>query len=151
MSYHYSECGLDNVWLTNGFKVEEHSKYGKLVSFNNVRGLHEAIARHLVEQPHRLTGAEFRFLRTELDMSQRVLGAILGTTDQAIAKWEKARDRPVANTPAERLMRAYVMEYLDDESRIRTLTDRLAKLGADANESEIRLEFQTNREWRAAA
>ena len=69
------------------------------------QGLHLAIGRWLIGQPRELTGAEFRFLRTEMDLSQRLLGQLLGVTDQAIAKWEKARQRPVANKSAERLLR----------------------------------------------
>ena len=85
MNYHYTESGLDHIWLEDGFTLENHPNYGELVSIWNVRNLHLAIGRWLIDQPRRLTGAEFRFLRTEMDLSQRLLGQLLGVTDQAIA------------------------------------------------------------------
>ena len=42
MSYHYTESGLSNVWLENGYTIEQDPNYGELVSIANVRGLHEA-------------------------------------------------------------------------------------------------------------
>src|ERR1700739_179220 len=45
------------------------------------------------------------------NMSQRTLGEVLGTTEQAIAKWEKAREKPVANKAAERLLRLAYINY----------------------------------------
>ncbi len=82
MSYHYTECGLDNVWLENGYEVETHKNYGDLVCISNPRGLHDAIGRLLVRLPRTLFGSEFRFLRTELDMSQRILAETLGVGEQ---------------------------------------------------------------------
>ena len=82
MNYHYTESGLDHIWLEDGFTLENHPNYGELVSIWNARGLHLAIGRWLIGQPRRLTGAEFRFLRTEMDLSQRLLGQLLGVTDR---------------------------------------------------------------------
>jgi len=41
--YHYTLCGLDNVWLENGYQVRETS-YGQGISVHDVEGLHEVIA-----------------------------------------------------------------------------------------------------------
>jgi putative transcriptional regulator len=139
MSYQYTESGLDNVWLENGFKIETHPNYGDLISIVNPRGLHEAIGRWLIGQPRTLTGAEFRFLRNELDMSQRTLGEVLGTTEQAIAKWEKARDKPVANKAAERLLRLAYINYLDGRPEFSSVIDRITQLDAEIAEAELRL------------
>jgi DNA-binding transcriptional regulator YiaG len=139
MSYHYTESGLDHVWLENGYKIETHKNYGELVSINNARGLHEAIGRWLVAQPRTLTGAEFRFLRTELDMSQRTLAEILGAKEQSLAKWEKGRDRPVANKSAERLLRLAYINYLDGKPEFSSVIDRITLLDAEIAEAELRL------------
>jgi len=144
MSYHYTESGLDNVWLENGFKIENHPDYGELISIDNPRGLHEAIGRWLVAQPRTLTGAEFRFLRTELGLSQRSLGGILGTTEQAIAKWEKNRKKSVANKPAERLLRLAFINYLNGHPEFSAVIDRITQLNADMAETELRLVTQNN-------
>ncbi len=151
MNYQYIESGLDNVWLENGFTIEHHRNYGELISISDVRGLHQAIGRWLVAQPRPLVGAEFRFLRVELDMSQKTLGLLLGTTEQSIAKWEKARDKPVANKAAERLLRLAYINYLDGRPEFSTVMDRLTQLDADIAARELRLERdQTAHKWELA-
>ena len=149
MNYHYTESGLDHIWLENGFTLENHPNYGELVSIWNVRDLHLAIGRWLIGQPRRLTGAEFRFLRTEMDLSQRALGHLLGVTDQAIAKWEKARQRPVANRAAERLLRLVYSSSIGT-SEFASILDRITKLDAEIAEQELHLEKNEGR-WAQAA
>jgi DNA-binding transcriptional regulator YiaG len=91
--YHYRDSGLDNVWLEGGF---EHVKspYGDGVRIEDLDGLHRCIARCLIEKPGLLSGAEFRFLRTELDLSQSTMGQLCGREERAIRGWE-AGDRPI--------------------------------------------------------
>lgn len=150
MSYHYTESGLDNVWLENGYKIEPHPQYGELISIVNVKGLHEAIGRWLVNQPRTLVGAEFRFLRIELDMSQRTLGELLGTTEQSIAKWEKGRDKPVANKAAERLLRLAYVNYHNGHPEFSAIIDRITCLDAEIAEQELRLSQLNGSGWAPA-
>jgi DNA-binding transcriptional regulator YiaG len=56
----------------------------------------------LIEQPKPLNGAELRFLRLEMDLSQARLGAILGSTEQNVRRWEKIRGQPIQG-PADRI------------------------------------------------
>ena len=89
-NYHYVQCGLDNVWLTNGFALEE-TPYGVGVRIDNAEALDRAIAKYLTEKPSPLTGAEARFLRLMLDMSQKRMGELLGGRQaQTVALWEKS-------------------------------------------------------------
>jgi putative transcriptional regulator len=65
-AYHYTESGLDNVWLLDG--VEHHeTPYGPATSIRDIDELHRAIGISITKS-ERMTGAEFRFLRTELDL-----------------------------------------------------------------------------------
>jgi putative transcriptional regulator len=64
-------------------------------------------------------------------MSQRTLGEVLGTTEQAIAKWEKAREKPVANKAAERLLRLAYINYLDGRPEFSGVIDRITQLDAE--------------------
>ena len=41
--YHFIESGLPNIWLRNGY-TEENSPYGPTVAFEDIFGLHRAIA-----------------------------------------------------------------------------------------------------------
>ena len=150
MPYHYTESGLDNVVLVNGYDIENHPDYGDLVSINNVRGLHDAIGQEIVNLTRPLNGAEFRFLRLELDLSQRALASVLGTNEQSIAKWEKAKAKPVANKSAERLLRVMYLEHSDAESKVGIMIKRLAELDAHIGDMEMRLEMHGS-DWAKAA
>lgn len=99
--YHFTDGGLRNVWLTNGY-TESHTKYGKAVSIQDLDGLVEAICQALAKKPSKLTGVEFRYIRTHLLLSQKSLGQMMGYTEQAVAKWEKTGKVPKA---ADKLLR----------------------------------------------
>jgi DNA-binding transcriptional regulator YiaG len=88
--FHYTACGLDNVWLANGFKVRV-TRHGNAVAVNDVDGLHHLIAQTLIDKPGRLTGKEFRFLSTQLGLSQEALGVMLDFSENAVSLWERKR------------------------------------------------------------
>lgn len=144
--YHYRESGLDNVWLVNGYERHKTSE-GPAVSFLDIDALHHAIAKALVEKPARLAAKEFRFLRMELDLSQRALGEVIGASEQAIARWE----RGVTVVPAaeDRLLRALYREHAEGNARIKELVERLVTL--DEREYQ-KLRFRHHRQsWKMAA
>jgi DNA-binding transcriptional regulator YiaG len=126
MSYHYTESGLDNVYLGNGYTIHE-TKYGKGVSIQDTEGLHRVIGRWLVELPKPLNGAELRFLRLEMDLSQKALAGIIGSTEQNVRRWEKDRKKPIQGM-ADRFVRGLYSEYVGGDGGLRRLVDRLAEL-----------------------
>lgn len=91
--YHYVECGLDNIWLVNGYEIHD-TPYGRAVSFVNAEQLDRAIAQELTEKADPLSGKELRFLRIMLDMSQKSLGEAMGREAQTVALWEKRKKVP---------------------------------------------------------
>lgn len=111
--YHYQGCGLENVWLRNGYEIRE-TPYGRAVAIENLSGLHKAIALAVVNKRAPLTGEEVRFLRTELDIPQRGLGEWLGKSDQAVALWEKGR-QPVPEG-VDYLLRHIYRQHIDARS-----------------------------------
>jgi putative transcriptional regulator len=86
--FHYRACGLDDVYLLNGFTKEE-SDYGVSIAIHDIDDLHRAIVRHLVRDKKRLSGKEFRFLRKYLNATQAELSILLGVDAQTIARYEK--------------------------------------------------------------
>lgn len=92
--HRYNDAGLRNVWLANGYTIQS-TPYGKAVAIENIDGLTAAICRALANKPGRLTGAEFRYLRLHLAMSQKSLSRLLGNTEQAVALWEKKGRLPL--------------------------------------------------------
>ena len=94
-NYHYTGCGLDNIYLANGFE-RKVTPYGEGVSIADADGLHEAIALFVIGSPNRLRGQEVRVLRSMLDVSQAGLGDILGVSRGTVARWEgKNADAPI--------------------------------------------------------
>jgi len=144
MSYHYTECGLKNIWLASGFKMVE-TDYGTGVSIHNLEGLHKAIGETLAKKA-KLTGAEFRFLRKEIDMSQKALGNLFGNTDQAVAKWEKTGKIPKI---ADRMMRLVYLEHIGGNVPIITTIARLND--TDQAEYERITAEESSTGWRIAA
>ena len=88
--YHYTGCGLRNIWLKNGYE-HWNTPYGKGVAIADLEGLHRAIGLALVQHKPRLSGAEVRFLRSELDFSQSDLAKVLGVGETSVRGWEKHR------------------------------------------------------------
>lgn len=93
--YQFTDGALRNVWLENGY-VERDTRYGPAVSFDDLDGLVEALSQALVNKPGKLSGPEFRYLRTHSQLTQKALGKLLGYSEQAIAKWEKGATLPRA-------------------------------------------------------
>lgn len=120
-AYHYTESGLRNLWLANGF-VWMNTGYGRALSIHNVEGLHKLIGSTLAIKSQ-LTGAELRFLRKEMDLSQRGLGELLGVSDQAVAKWEKHGRLPKT---ADRMVRLIYLEHVSGNVPIRKTIENIA-------------------------
>ena len=127
MMHHYTESGLRNVWLANGFKLHK-TPHGKGIAFDNIEGLHREIGRWLCAFRPRLMGAEFRFLRHEMDLSQAALATLLGKDAQSVALWEKGKVKVPAW--ADRLLRALYREHVGENVKIRALIEKVAALDA---------------------
>ncbi|NHZ37275.1 hypothetical protein [Massilia rubra] len=110
--YHFTDGGLRNVWLKNGY-VEKETPYGIAVSYHDLDGLIRAVCLALAHKPGKLTGAEFRYLRSALPLSQIALGKLLGCTEQSVAKWEKQGRIPKAEDFLIRLL--YTQKYHGDD------------------------------------
>jgi len=87
--YHYTDGGLRNVWLANGYEIKK-TPYGEGVAFHNLDGLTRSICMALTHKASLLTGAEFRYIRSAgMLLSQPALGKLMGIDGQSVARWEK--------------------------------------------------------------
>lgn len=142
--YHYTESGLRNVWLANGYTIRKFDGE-EAVSITDADELHRVIGRSLACKPF-LTGTELRFLRKELGLSQKRLGDMLGTSEQTVSLWERKGRMPKG---PDRIVRALYLEHLDGNVKIQAMIDRLIEL--DRHEEE-RLVFEdTQTGWKKAA
>lgn len=120
--YHYTDGGLRNVWLVNGYAWRD-TPYGPAVSFHNADGLTAAIGGLLAKKPGPLTGVELRWLRSgAMLLSQPALGKLMGTDGQAIARWEKSGRLPKW---ADKLVRLLYLAHADGDLPIRRAVERI--------------------------
>ena len=86
--FEYRGCGIDGVWLGNGYTVED-TAYGLALHITNIKGLHKAIGIYLITNKKVLAPTELRFLRKQMDLTQAELGRWVSLSDQQVARWEK--------------------------------------------------------------
>ena len=141
-THHYRECGLTNIHLRNGFTYKE-TRHGRTVTIQDMDGLHRAIGTHLAKEKRALTGAELRFFRIELGLSQTMLGMLLGKSGQSVARWEKGRSR--IDATADRVVRLLYTQQTGGNEDIRSALQTLAALD-DFAEEEICFE-DTDEGW----
>ena len=145
--HHYTGCGLDWVYLMNGYATHE-TPHGKGVSIENAEDLHDLIAREIITGPQSIRGQELRFLRSMIDVSQEGLGRIIGLSRAQIARYEGKRDKPV--TPAaDRALRMFYALYL----RKNEITERILEVLNEIDERKHeRTKFtETDFGWARAA
>ena len=141
-AHHYRECGLSHIYLLNGFTYRE-TRHGRAVSIQNMDGLHRAIGTHLAKEKRALTGAELRFFRIELGLSQTMLGMLLGKSGQTVARWEKGQSR--IDATADRVVRLLYTRETGGNEDIRSALQELATLG-NFVEEEVCFE-ETDEGW----
>lgn len=144
--YHYTMCGLDDVYLVSGYKRAE-SEYGNGVVIHNLDGLHEAIGTHLVMTKKALNDKEVRFLRHEMDVTQAHLGDLLRVTDQTVARWEKGE--VAIPGPADLLLRMFYLGHISKKVDVRQLAEDLR--ASDSPTIDKQMFASTEEGWLLAA
>lgn len=137
--YRYKGCGLENIFLVNGFAVRKLRNGSEIVAIEDVEGLHRAIALNIVESGRPLDGRTFRFLRKELDMAQRQVASMLGVEEQTVSLWE--RERKSVPQHADLMLRALTKETLSGHAELKALIERFNSLDREARALEEKIEF----------
>ena len=145
--YHYTESGLSNVYLKNGFTVEQIDGE-EYTSIDDINGLHKAIAQTIVDSSRPLSHEEFKFLRIELNLSQKMLGMRFGVDEQTIARYEKGQTKIPRTTDV--ALRTLYMESQQRNNPVSYFLDLLADTEAQEAAKEIQLEEVENH-WKVAA
>ena len=140
---HYTDCGLDNVYLVSGYEIE-NTPYGEGLAIKNLDQLHTAIGYNLSSQKKVLSGKELRFLRKQMNRTQSDLGKFLGLSSQQVARWEKGESE--ISGSADLLVRALFIQYAGAELDLQKLAKSLEE--TDAPLSEKSFYEKTLQGWR---
>lgn len=135
--YHYIECGLENVWLINGYTVREIDGYGQVVSFDDLCGLHKTIGISLTKKNY-LSGDEFRFLRKECELSQAKLAHSLGVQEQTVSLWERGTGIPKYAIKA---IKGLYLEYVDEHPTFESIY-KSPEIETDVETKDGMLQFE---------
>lgn len=144
--YHYTMCGLDDIYLLSGYRRDE-TKYGDGVIIDNIDGLHRAIGEYLVLFKKALAHKEVRFLRHQMDLTQAELGDIMRVGDQTVARWEK--NETAIPGPAEMLLRALYLCQVSKRVDLRGLAEKLRQI--DDSDGGMHLFAPTDSGWKSIA
>lgn len=144
--YHYTESGLSYVYLTNGFNIEIIDEE-EFVGIDNLHELHQLISKNIIAQIRPISSDEFKFIRVELNMSQKVLGNLLGVDSQTVARWEKGQTAIPRTTDV--TLRALYIESNDEDSQVGLLLTMLSDAEIESTMTELHLEEQ-DKVWRVA-
>lgn len=141
--YHYTESGLDDIWLVDGYEIDEE---GNLFIYD-IEALHEAIAMNIILSPEGIEPKEIRYIRHYLDWSQKALAEHLGVDAQSVARWEKGQ-HPI-QAPAEKLLKILAMGYITDD-KISGIVDHLADIDNNRVSDKVKFTHEEGR-WAEAA
>ena len=141
--YHYRESGLDNLYLTE-VEIWECPCGEEVVGIPNLPGLHDLIARTLVQKKSFLKGGEIRFLRKNLALPAKDFAALLGVDPATVSRWENGKQTP--GPLADRFIR---MVYAASKGLpLEQVMEGFSSIGPDA---ELPLHFRLPRRlWEAA-
>ncbi|WP_305843184.1 helix-turn-helix domain-containing protein [Photobacterium leiognathi] len=143
--HHYTESGLDNIYLVNGYEVTEEDGE-EYISYTNFDGIQQAIAVAICNQKSWMTPQQLKFIRKEFNLSQSALGLLLYCDRQSIARWEKGEtDIPAL---ADITLRALYLESIQEESHVRLTIDSLVDAEIADMQASIHLEEKDGK-WKA--
>ena len=149
-TYHYTECGLNNIHLINGFKINKLQDGNEEIFIQDINGLHRAIGNSLIFKAGLLSGDEIKFIRTTLDFSQKTLASLLGLDYQSILAYEK--NKTSISKTADHFLRVIFYSHLNKDPEIYNKIKEIADLDAELvkNTRQEQMEFYEG-EWRIAA
>ncbi|HUU40238.1 MAG TPA: type II TA system antitoxin MqsA family protein [Desulfatiglandales bacterium] len=100
--YHYTESGLNNVYLS-GVEICECTCKEKMVAIPSVMELHRLIGIVLINKNTPLTGEEIKFLCKNMGISGKIFAEVIGIDKATLSRWEN--DNQVVLKSNDRLIR----------------------------------------------
>ena len=144
--YHYSECGLKNIYLTDMKAMECPHCNDQEIFLPNIENLHALIAKNIASQASRLKSEEIRFLRVHLGLSGIDFAQAVSVEPETVSRWENGRSEMKLTN--ERLLRILIL------SKAGPFRDykELGEFGTSSKKSRPHLQFAVKGDqWRQFA
>lgn len=103
--------GLPNLFLAGGYEHRETSE-GRVLVVQDIPGLYAAIGEAIAKKRD-LSGAEVRFLRKRLELSQGELADFLCVSEQTVSLWERGKGEVPSSQSL--LLRVLYLERMRDQ------------------------------------
>ncbi len=111
-SYHYTESGLDNVYIeTDVYRCKKCKEI--IADIPAMDELNDIVGIAIVNKNTILTGKEIKFLRKQMLLKANELAAILGVTKQTVSRWENDKEKISKYT--DRLIRMAYIQLLQEK------------------------------------
>lgn len=98
--YEYSGLGFPVILM--GVKPKK-TPYGKSLNIDH-EVLRKSVFKMLIEKPGRFLGAEIKFIRHEMGLSQEVFADLVISERSSVAKWEKKDLKPTGMAESTEIM-----------------------------------------------
>lgn len=145
--YHYTACGLDDVYL-QGIEHSKDVEGYDVVEIPNVWQLHRVIAEAVVTADGALSPKEFRFLRSEVGLTQAQFAEQAGVQRLTVTRWENGESRIDRN--AEGFLRLLAIEKLGLRVDL-SVSDLWSRIYGDAQDHNIAIDASDPERYRAVA
>jgi len=93
--YHFTESGLDNVWLSNWPLFICTKCDARMPMLPNPEEFTRTLVKQLVEEEHRLNGDAITFIRKRMGLTSEQLATVLGVQRTELSRWENDK-RPIS-------------------------------------------------------
>jgi len=97
--YHYRESGLDNVYIA-GIDPVQNDAGEMVITIPYINKLLKAIAQAIISHKKGMSGAELRYLRTGMELTQAELAVLVHKDKQTIGRWERGETEMDGTTEA---------------------------------------------------
>ena len=147
-TYQYTECGLSNVFIDD-VDVVQDDQGEETYAIKNILGLHKVITHAIISRSRqRMTGEEFRFLRSEMGLTQEEAGKRLGRDRVTISRWE--RGETTIDPAVETVMKVLAVEKLGIDPAL-SVEEMASRSDWAVEVTEIRIDGKNPNQYRLAA
>lgn len=112
--HHYTESGLDNVYLKN-IPLYTCACGEETVEIPHIEELHRVIAFALIHKKTLLNAGEIKYLRHEMELRAVDLAEMMGVNKVSVSRWESGTQE--ISKSYDRMLRLLYIRRLEEENK----------------------------------